>query len=168
MKSRCTLVVMLALGVAWGQVLHAEEIPLWTWTAPPTWAAAGASDAATDSASVSFTVTNTLGAGFLLVYPAGGAVASVSTLNHLAVQTVANAAVVPLGTGGALTAVPGVYGFDLLIDVNGYYAPSTGGSRTVLVGASQLAGGPVTGSGTVRCVGVYDANYNSPGYTACP
>lgn len=206
MKRTSTLIAILALGVGWGQTLPAVEVPIGTWNAPPTWAAPGASGAASDSirtpvpareepidvlaavptlplvftgvtpcrvadtrdggfppgygppsmpssaprdftmtgrcgipssaqaVSVNFTVTNTLGAGFLLVFPAGGAAASVSTLNYLAGQTVANAAVVPLGTGGALTAVAGVSGFDLLIDVNGYYAPGTGGSRTVLVG----------------------------------
>jgi hypothetical protein len=39
---------------------------------------------------------------------------------------------------------------------------------TVRVGASQLDGGAVTGGGTVTCIGVYDENYTSPGYTTCP
>jgi hypothetical protein len=39
---------------------------------------------------------------------------------------------------------------------------------SVRVGASQLAGGPVGGGGTVTCVGAYDENYTSPGYTVCP
>jgi len=38
------------------------------------------------------------------------------------------------------------------------------------VGASQLGGGAVIspGGGTVKCIGVYDENYNSAGYTTCP
>jgi hypothetical protein len=70
------------------------------------------------------------------------------------------------GSGSFLVTVDGssVYGGTNSIDA----ASATGSTMTVLVGASQLAGGPVTGSGTVRCVGVYDANYNSPGYTTCP
>jgi hypothetical protein len=39
---------------------------------------------------------------------------------------------------------------------------------TVRVGASQLAGGPVGKGGKVTCVGVYDENYASAGYTVCP
>jgi hypothetical protein len=78
--------------------------------------------AGAQAVSFNFTVTNTAGPGFLLVFPQGGAQPNVSTLNYVASQTIANAAVVPLGSGG-LTAIPGVSGFDLLIDVNGYYAP---------------------------------------------
>ncbi len=39
--------------------------------------------------------------------------------------TISNAAVVPLGTAGAITVVAGVVSIDLVIDVNGYYAPQT-------------------------------------------
>jgi hypothetical protein len=39
----------------------------------------------------------------------------------------------------------------------------------VFVGASQLSGGAVhLGGGTVKCIGVYDENYNSAGFTTCP
>jgi hypothetical protein len=36
------------------------------------------------------------------------------------------------------------------------------------VSTSQLGGGPVFNIGVVKCVGVYDENYNSAGYTVCP
>ncbi len=39
---------------------------------------------------------------------------------------------------------------------------------TVRIGASQLAGGNITGGGTITCIGVYDENYVSPGYNTCP
>lgn len=39
---------------------------------------------------------------------------------------------------------------------------------TTRVGASKLDGGPVASGGTVTCVGVYDENYASAGYTTCP
>jgi hypothetical protein len=38
----------------------------------------------------------------------------------------------------------------------------------VSVGASQLAGGNVGAGGVIRCVGAYDENYTSPGYSICP
>ena len=71
--------------------------------------------------SLNITVTNTAGPGFILIYPQGGTQPTVSTLNYVAGQTVANAAVVPLGTGGGVTLIAGVAGTDLIIDTNGYY-----------------------------------------------
>jgi hypothetical protein len=76
-----------------------------------------------DAAAVSLNVTavNPLGPGFLLLAPAGSPPPLVSTLNYDAGETVANAAVAPLGPGG-LTVIAGVSGTDLILDVNGYYS----------------------------------------------
>jgi hypothetical protein len=52
-------------------------------------------------------------------------------LNYLAGQTVANAAVVPLGTGGGVTVVAGVSGTDLVIDTNGYYSDTVNTPFTI-------------------------------------
>jgi hypothetical protein len=71
--------------------------------------------------SLNITVTNTLGPGFISLYPTGGSAPLVSTLNYVGGQTIANAAIVPAGTGSAVTAVAGVSGTDLIIDINGYY-----------------------------------------------
>jgi hypothetical protein len=98
--------------------------------------------ATAQAVSFNFTVTLTDGPGFLLVFPAGNAPPNVSTLNYLADQTVANAAIVPLGTGGAITTVPGRSGFDLIIDVNGYYSPlGIVNSLNTLAGDLTLAAG---------------------------
>jgi hypothetical protein len=72
--------------------------------------------------SLNITVINTAGAGFIKIFPQGGASPVVSTLNYVAGQTVANAAVVPLSAGGAVTVAAGVSGTDLILDTNGYYA----------------------------------------------
>src|SRR5437016_6304023 len=72
--------------------------------------------------SLNITVTNTLGPGFISIYPQGGAAPLVSTLNYLAGQTLANAAIVPAGTSGGVPVLAGVSGTDLIIDINGYYA----------------------------------------------
>src|SRR5262245_59189532 len=82
--------------------------------------------AAVGSYSLNITVTNTVGPGFILIYPQGGSAPIVSTLNYVAGQTVANAAIVPAGTSGGITVVAGVSGTDLIIDINGYYAPTPG------------------------------------------
>src|SRR5215472_8753661 len=49
--------------------------------------------------SLNVTVSNTLGPGFIKIFPQGGTSPTVSTLNYIAGQTVANAAVVALGAG---------------------------------------------------------------------
>jgi hypothetical protein len=56
-------------------------------------------------------------------------------------QVVANAAVVRLGATGAVTAIPGVSGFDLLINVNGYYAPPQGLFAHLIAVGAVAAGG---------------------------
>jgi len=95
-----------------------------------------------EAVSLNVTVTNTLGPGFILIYPQGGSAPGVSTLNYVAGQTVANAAVVPLGTGGGVTVVAGVSGTDLILDTNGYYAPQTVvNTLNSLSGAVTLAAG---------------------------
>ena len=74
--------------------------------------------------SLNVTVTNPQGPGFILIYPQGAGQPDVSTLNYVAGQTIANAAVVPLGAAGGITVIAGVSGTDLLLDTNGYYAPA--------------------------------------------
>ena len=97
---------------------------------------------AAQAVSLNITVTNTQGPGFILIYPQGGAQPTVSTLNYVAGQTVANAAVVPLGTAGGVTVIAGVSGTDLIIDTNGYYAPqAVVNTVNGLSGAVTLAAG---------------------------
>jgi hypothetical protein len=59
---------------------------------------------------------------FLSMWPAGSGYPGVSTLNSPAGRTLANAAIVPSGTNGAVTVVTGKP-TDLIIDINGYFAP---------------------------------------------
>jgi trimeric autotransporter adhesin len=55
-------------------------------------------------------------------------------LNYVAGQTIANAAVVPLGTGGGVTVIAGVSGTDLILDTNGYYGPAGVGIHNTFLG----------------------------------
>jgi uncharacterized repeat protein (TIGR03803 family) len=65
--------------------------------------------------------------GFLTVWPQGQPRPTVSTLNDPTGTTVANAAIVPAGTGGGI-ATYASQDTNLIIDVNGYFAPpGTGG-----------------------------------------
>jgi len=94
-----------------------------------------------DSYSLNITVTNTLGPGFILIYPQGGAQPTVSTLNYVAGQTVANAAIVPAGTNGGVTVIAGVSGTNLIIDINGYFSDTlnAGNQVVILANSSQSA-----------------------------
>ncbi len=73
--------------------------------------------------SFNFTVWAPVTRGDLRVFPAGGTTPLVSTLNWEAnILALANAAYVPLGTGGAITVqVDGTGTIDLIFDVNGYF-----------------------------------------------
>src|SRR6266542_2720161 len=76
---------------------------------------------AVEAYSLNITVTNTQGPGFILIYPQGGTQPTVSTVNYVAGQTIANAAIVPAGTAGGVTVIAGVSGTDLIVDINGYF-----------------------------------------------
>ncbi len=59
---------------------------------------------------------------YLTTWPQGQSVPSVSTLNDMQAQVIANAAIVPAGANGYVC----VFVSDathLIIDVNGYFAP---------------------------------------------
>jgi hypothetical protein len=67
-------------------------------------------------------VPQTPGFGFLTLWPTGQPRPTVSTLNALTGTVTANAAIVPAGFGGEISA----YGTDnahLVLDINGYFAP---------------------------------------------
>ena len=100
--------------------------------------------------SLNVTVTNAQGPGFLSIYPQGSP-ALVSTLNYVAGQNVANAAVVAVPFSGLTTVLAGVSGADVVIDTNGFYgSPSTAPSNVFLgplAGNASMAGLDDTGIG---------------------
>jgi hypothetical protein len=76
--------------------------------------------------SINMTVVPTGSLGYLTTWPTGSPQPLVSTLNDPTATIVANAAIVPAGTGGSIE----VFATDqthLIIDVNGYFAPPTTG-----------------------------------------
>jgi hypothetical protein len=98
--------------------------------------------------SFNFTILEMTTGGDLRVYPAGDTAPLVSTQNWtVSTGAIANAAIVPLGSGGAVTVrLDGLGSAELIIDVNGYFAPQsvvtslTGGAST-LTGDVTLAEG---------------------------
>lgn len=102
--------------------------------------------------SLNLTVVFPAALGYLKAYPTGGAVPVVSNVNYAANQIVANAAVVPAGTGGAIDIYTGEQ-THVLVDINGYYtnvAGPGGGVDTSFVkfvpGAEQLSVGDANGT----------------------
>jgi hypothetical protein len=76
--------------------------------------------------SLNVTATETNGLGFLSVYPNGTPFPGTSTLNYTTFGvTIANAAIVPLGSsisGIGITVTAGVSGTHVVIDTNGYFS----------------------------------------------
>ena len=90
-----------------------------------------------EAVSLNITVVGPLGLGYVLLYPEGGAQPNVSTLNFTAGQTLANAAIVPLGSGGSgggITVAAALSNTELLIDTNGYYAAAGVGAYNTFLG----------------------------------
>lgn len=99
--------------------------------------------AGAQAVSANLAVTNTFGPGFISAYPEGTPFPGISTLNFVAGQTLANAAVVGLGPTGAMTVAAGVSGTDVIIDVNGYYT-----SAGIVTGVNTLTGNVTLAQGT--------------------
>ncbi len=76
---------------------------------------------------------------FLSVWPAGQPYPNVSTLNDSSPSggAVANAAIVPAGTAGAIQMVAGNI-TDVIVDIDGYYAAPTDGVSNTAIGAGTL------------------------------
>ena len=82
--------------------------------------------------SMSFTVVPVQGQalGYLTVWPAGESQPLVSTLNNLTGTVVANAAIVPAGSGGEIATYPS-QNTQLVGDINGYFAPAGQGGLSL-------------------------------------
>jgi hypothetical protein len=76
--------------------------------------------------SVNATVVPAASLGYITVWPTGAPMPVVSTLNAPTGAVTANAAIVPAGTGGAINAYA-TNTTDLIIDINGYFAPAGNG-----------------------------------------
>jgi hypothetical protein len=80
--------------------------------------------------SMNFAAVPKQALGYLTVWPTGQTRPVVSTLNDLTGTIVANAAIVPAGTGGAIAVYPS-NDTDLVVDIDGYFAPPTAGGLSL-------------------------------------
>lgn len=94
--------------------------------------ALGINPASMAGVALNVTVTGPTAGGYVSVYPAGGSVPNVSNLNFAAGQTVANAAVVGVGSGagaGRVTVFNPAGNTHVVVDVVGWYETGSGGAR---------------------------------------
>jgi hypothetical protein len=80
--------------------------------------------------SMNFTVVPRGALGYLSVWPKGQPRPVVSTLSNLTKTIVANAAIVPAGTGGDIAVYPS-NATDLAVDIDGYFAPPGAGGLSL-------------------------------------
>jgi hypothetical protein len=127
--------------------------------------------ASAQAVSFNFTVVGPITRGDLRLFPAGAATPAVSTLNWEAnILALANAAIAPLGAGGAITVqIDGAGTVDILVDVNGFFGATpadqtryftlntnSDGYTMFLTNASTTCGGAC---GVYQSVGSGDAIY---------
>lgn len=102
--------------------------------------------------SLNFTVVAPQALGFLTAWPAGQTRPNVSTLNALQGGVVANAAIVPAGDNGAIDVfVTDVT--DVIIDVNGYFAPPGAGGLSLYTQSGCRVVDTRAGQGTAGTLG---------------
>jgi murein DD-endopeptidase MepM/ murein hydrolase activator NlpD len=107
------------------------------------------------------TATNTAAAGWLSAFPSGVSTPPTSNLNFVGGQTIANRAIVPLGTGGKITLYNGGGRADVVVDVTGWFGDGTDttltageytGTAPTRILDTRNAGGPVGVGPTVVTV----------------
>jgi uncharacterized repeat protein (TIGR01451 family) len=117
------------------------------------------------------TVVPTVPVGYLTTWPAGSSQPIVSTLNAPTGTVTSNAAIVPAGVNGAIT-VYVTNATDLIIDINGYFAPPGAGSLDFYTAtpcrvldtrnAAGPLGGPLMGAGQARSFNVPSSTCGIP------
>jgi uncharacterized repeat protein (TIGR03803 family) len=80
--------------------------------------------------SLNFSVVPHGGLGYMTVWPTGQTRPLVSTLNDVPGTIIANAAIVPAGTTGDVSVFPS-NDTDVIIDINGYFAPAGPGGLSL-------------------------------------
>ncbi len=78
--------------------------------------------------ALNVTVTNTTDGSYLSVYPTGDARPLLSNLNWGSGQTVPNLVIVPVGTNGQVTFFNDQGRADVVVDLEGYFAPEPSGA----------------------------------------
>jgi len=127
--------------------------------------------AAAQAYVINMTVVPSGSLGFLTAWPTGNAQPLVSTLNALTGAITSNLAIVPAGTGGAISVFV-TDRTDLIMDITGYFAPPGAGSLDFYSvspcrvldtrGATGPLGGPIMPGGSNRVFPVPSSSCGIP------
>lgn len=90
----------------------------------------GGVPAGATAVALNVTATDATSSSYLSVYPAGSTQPTVSNLDWVKGQTLANLVMVPVGTGGQVTFYNHAGSVDVVVDLEGYFAPETAGDAT--------------------------------------
>lgn len=88
----------------------------------------GSVPSAAIAVALNVTVTDTTASSYLSVYPAGETRPLLSNLNWVAGETVPNLGIVPIGSGGQVTFYNNTGSTDVVVDLEGYFAPEATGT----------------------------------------
>jgi hypothetical protein len=106
--------------------------------------------------------------GYITTWPTGQAKPTVSTLNARTGTITANAAIVPAGAGGAID-VFASGSTDLVMDINGYFAPAGAGGLSLynlppcrVLDSRLPTGSPALSAGVTANVDVTDSGCGAP------
>lgn len=120
--------------------------------------------------SLNFTVVPQGSLGYITTWPTGTPQPFVSTLNSLDGRVKANAAIVPAGTGGAIS-VAATDPTELVVDVNGYFVPSVSNPQALafyplrpcrITDTREQSGAPAIADGATRSFSVLGSNCGVP------
>ncbi|HUY57149.1 MAG TPA: IPT/TIG domain-containing protein, partial [Candidatus Micrarchaeaceae archaeon] len=105
-----------------------------------------------EAAVLNLTAVDETSVGDLRVFPTGASASTISTLNFVPGQAIANQVVALLGTNGAVTISNSSGSVDVLVDVEGWYTGGSGGVTTgspfnVLVPTRAVDTRPSSGGG---------------------
>ncbi len=114
------------------RVVDTRYLPTRVTSSPLTVPVTGTHGIPADAAAVivNATVVSPSQNSFLTVYPAGIARPGTSNLNFAVGQNIANRVMVPIGSGGQLSLFNANGSADVVLDVSGYYLPSTAASNS--------------------------------------
>src|SRR5512138_1937419 len=101
--------------------------------------------AGSDAYSLNFTVTQTAGLGDIRVWPTGNPPVQVTSVLNFAAAgvTIANATIIPAGTGGSIDVQVAGSNTHLLIDINGYFT-DTYNSGVPFLASGNTGGGMIS------------------------
>ena len=103
--------------------------------------------------AVNLTAVSPTGDGYLATYPDGSPLPGTSTANYAAGQTVANGAIVQVGSGGRIC-IFSYAATHLLVDVSGYFDADSAYSPLAPYRRIDTRGGALPGAGSTECVQV--------------